>query len=215
MSVIAEFTIPSSEFNLGRVLHTDSTVQIDLERVVPTSEEIMPFFWASGGDLDEFERIVRDSPVVKELSRLDEVGDSVLYRVEWTESIESLVYGIAESQATILKAHGNKTWAFHLRFGDHAHLSQFHEYCLEHDITFDLTRVYTLAETEDAFEFGLTPEQRDTLILALQHGYFDVPRESTLKDIATELEITQQAVSERVRRGTKAVLEAVLLEERT
>ncbi|WP_332899249.1 helix-turn-helix domain-containing protein [Haladaptatus sp. CMSO5] len=215
MSVIAEFTIPASEFNLGRVLHTDESIQIDLERVVPTSEEIMPFFWASGGDLAAFEQSVRDSPIVKELTRLDEVDGSVLYRVEWTESIESLVYGIAESQATILKAHGNERWVFHLRFGDHAHLSQFHDYCIEHDITFDLTRVYTLAETEDAFEFGLTPEQRETLTLALNHGYFDVPRESTLADIATQLDITQQAVSERVRRGTKSVLTAVLLEERT
>ncbi|MFC6732874.1 helix-turn-helix domain-containing protein [Haladaptatus sp. DYSN1] len=214
MSVIAEFTIPYSEFNLGTVLHTDSEIHIDLERIVPTSEKVMPFFWASGGNLEAFENEVRESPVVANLSRLDAVSGSALYRVEWTEPIESLVHGIAESEATILKANGNREWLFHLRFGDHAHLSQFHEYCLEHDISIDLSRVYTLADGGQERPHGLTADQRETLLLALEHGYFDVPRAATLSEIANTLGISQQAASERVRRGVKSVLSSVL-EERS
>ncbi|MGA9401799.1 helix-turn-helix domain-containing protein [Haladaptatus sp.] len=84
-------------------------------------------------------------------------------------------------------------------------------YCEVRDISYTLDRVATdLAEERE--EFGLTPEQRETLMLALERDYFDVPRGVTLGELADELGVTQQSVSERVRRGTGSVLEAVLLE---
>lgn len=59
--------------------------------------------------------------------------------------------------------------------------------------------------------FGLSHQQRDALILALERGYFDVPRGVTLTEIGDELGITQQATSERIRRAAQKVLRSVLL----
>lgn len=55
------------------------------------------------------------------------------------------------------------------------------------------------------------PEQREALILAVERGYFAVPRETKLEEIAEELGITRQAASERVRRGAETVLRKSLI----
>ena len=56
----------------------------------------------------------------------------------------------------------------------------------------------------------LTPAQREILELALDRGYFAIPRETNLMELAEELGISDQAVNERLRRGTaKVVLSAL------
>jgi predicted DNA binding protein len=52
----------------------------------------------------------------------------------------------------------------------------------------------------------LTARQRETLRLAHERGYFEIPREVTLDDLADELGVSNQAVSERLRRGCTHVI---------
>lgn len=213
MSVIAEFTIEADQFVLGQVLGRDPTTHIEIERVVPASRQIMPYLWVSGGDFDRFEAEIEGSEHVRSIRALDRVGDTVLYRIEWDEAIESLIHGMAETDATILEAFGNEQWKFRIRFADHAGLTDFHNYCLDHDIVFVLDRVYTLTEDHrGGIAFDLTEPQREALVRAVEGGYFEVPRGITLGDLAADLDISQQAASERVRRAADKVLRAVLLE---
>ncbi|WP_254537906.1 helix-turn-helix domain-containing protein [Halomarina litorea] len=212
MSVIAEFSIDSAEFVLGEVLATDPEVRIELERVVPASRRVMPFFWAVGEGRKTFEREVRNSEYVRSLVPLDELTRQTLYKIEWSEEVESLIYGIAEVGATILEAQGDGDWFFRIRFDDHSGLAAFHNYCQRHDISFTLERVYTLEARDSAgFQFDLTDEQREAVVRAVEGGYFDVPRGVTLDDLAAGLGISRQAVSERIRRGVGKVLSSVAL----
>lgn len=60
---------------------------------------------------------------------------------------------------------------------------------------------------------AVTAPQREALIMAIQRGYYSVPKETSLEQVASELGISQQALSERLRRGTRTLIEdAVLLE---
>jgi predicted DNA binding protein len=47
--------------------------------------------------------------------------------------------------------------------------------------------------------------------MAVERGYFDVPRKTTLEELADELDISRQALSEHVRRGTEKILRRALL----
>lgn len=47
--------------------------------------------------------------------------------------------------------------------------------------------------------------------MAVEEGYFSVPRGTKLDEIADQLGITKQAASERVRRGTETVLRKSLI----
>jgi predicted DNA binding protein len=211
MSIVAEFTIDAEQFLLGRVLRAGGGMDIEIERVVPASKRVMPYVWVSGGDRAAFEESVRGTDEVRELLHLDTIGTRSLYRIAWDETVESLIYGMVETDATILEAHGRDNWLFRIRFNDHASLSAFSDYCDRHDIRLDVRRVHDLSAAElNDRPLDLTPEQRETIELALERGYFEVPRRATLSDLAGELGVSQQAVSERLRRGTNKVMRALV-----
>lgn len=44
MSVIAEISIPATEFELGRVMDILDSGTVELESLVPTGERAVPFF---------------------------------------------------------------------------------------------------------------------------------------------------------------------------
>lgn len=213
MSVILEFTIDSEDFQLGRALSSaPDDMHLELERLVPTGDMTMPFIWATGENHQAFEEQVQDESMVKEFLALDRVGDSGLYRIEWTDKPMDLIAGIAATDAVVLEARGNDTWLFRLRFLDHATLSQFHNFIIEHRIPIHIERTYTLIERLDSgYRFDLSPEQREALVLALRRGYFETPSEASLDDLAEELGISRQALSNRIRLGNQKILEKVLL----
>lgn len=213
MAVIVELTLDADAFDLGRVTSVLDDVHIELERVVPTGRDIMPYFWAQAQDFEAFERAVSEDELVDSLEALSHVHDRVLYHVVWHETVTNLTRILEDSGATILQAQGNERWVFNLRFRDHVGLRDFHDSCQEQGLEFHVDRIYTLEEDpEGAFELGLTDEQHDALVAAVEHGYFEVPRGGKLSDVAADLGISQQAASERVRRGANRVLKDVLNE---
>jgi predicted DNA binding protein len=211
MSVILEFTLAWDEFALGRALGSGSDRQIELERIVPAGDTVIPFFWVVGERPERLEADVEASEYVENLAVVDRVGDHTLYRVEWTGEYEDLLEGVLETEETILQAKCTENWYFQLRFLDHEHVADFYNYCTDHDIAIHIERTYTL--TEESLRgrmFDLTPEQREALVLALNRGYFSTPRETDMDALAAELGISQQAFSSRLRRGEQKVLENVL-----
>lgn len=214
MAIIVEFTLDSEAFPFGRSTSGDPHVRVQLERVIPLKESRIPFIWAAGesGNLDEFERHLRTSEIVKDVEALTRVGDNVLYYTEWYTDRETFLNGLSEAGGTIMEAHGDSTWRFTVRFRNHAQLTQFHQFYQDEEFPVYIDRVTSLDdEPGTGVGFGLTPAQRDTLIMAVKNGYFAIPRETTLDDIAEEVGISSQAASERIRRGTETVLRKALI----
>lgn len=212
MSVFVELSIDGEEFHLGRALSSPADVTFEVERIVPTDTEVTPFLWVTGTGLDEFERSVRASDAVAELVALDRVDDDVLYRIAWTEPRDGIVGAIRAANATVLEANGNDQWTFCLRFADHGRLTEFYNYCTAEALPVHFDRIYTLTEdTPNGHRLDLSEAQREALVLAVRRGYFATPSETSLGELADELDITQQALSNRIRRGNEQILRKVLL----
>ena len=60
----------------------------------------------------------------------------------------------------------------------------------------------------------LTDRQLECLTVAWRMGYFEVPRDASLADVAGALDVDTSTVSETVRRGTQRVLEQFLSDRR-
>ncbi|WP_135830139.1 helix-turn-helix domain-containing protein [Halorussus halobius] len=76
-----------------------------------------------------------------------------------------------------------------------------------------LERVFPLGSEDDeavAKRWDLTPAQEAALRVALELGYFSVPRESTASEVAAELGISKSAFLERLRRGQATLFAQVL-----
>lgn len=216
MSVIVEFTVADEEFLLGEVLAEPPEMYIELERLVPTGSTVIPYLWVQGADYRAFEEKVVESEVVASFEALDRLEGWVLYRIEWTDAHPSLLKGIDATGGVILEAYGNGGWLFRLRFPDHDRVSQFYNFCTEQSIAIHIERSFTLTErTEIGHQFGLSQEQREALLLGLKHGYFDTPSRASLSELTGELGISEQALSNRIRRGNKRVLERALLSRTT
>jgi len=206
MSVVAKFSIEAKEFLLGRIIADFPALTVEIERVVPAANRVMPYIWGYGDDLDAFVGAMRAHPNVKSTTVLDRLDDRALYKIEWEDPAEQLIAGIAEIDATILEAHSDDAWTFQIRFEDHSGLAAFSQYCAAHGIDYRLVRVAALADTIDAGgKYDLTERQHEALALAVQRGYFDIPRQVTFEELAVELGVSAQAVSERVRRGVRKV----------
>ncbi|KAB1191111.1 MULTISPECIES: helix-turn-helix domain-containing protein [Haloferax] len=71
-----------------------------------------------------------------------------------------------------------------------------------------LQRVYPLrADEESAIgrAWNLTPAQEESLHVAYEMGYFELPRSITADDVADELEISKSAFLERLRRAQQSL----------
>jgi predicted DNA binding protein len=212
MSIIAEFTTPAREFALGDALAAHPEVRLELEKVVPTRMQILPFFWAWGEDLDDFAETVREQSIVESLKAVDSVDDQTLYRVEWTDVITDLGRIIRSADATVLEASGQRdTWQFELRFASHEDVRSLQADCIDHDISLELQRLHSLTELDADGKYDLTPEQRETLLTALEHGYFEEPRDVTLEELAELQGLSPTAVSGRMRRAEAKLIARTLI----
>lgn len=74
----------------------------------------------------------------------------------------------------------------------------------------EVIRVYDPTSPDVDLSYGVTGPQREALVLAVERGYYDVPRRCTTAELAATLGISDQAVSERLRRGTATLVERTL-----
>ena len=207
MDVFVEFTVGAADFAFGDALTAAPDVSVSFERVVPASADELPYVWVTGPDVDAFEDAVgRDARA--DLTRLTAVSDSRLYEVAWTE-VPPLLHALTACDGVMLEVNADRRWFFRVRFPDHDVVSSFYDRLPDVDLEVDRVRTLTDEFERDA-RYGLTPEQREAVAMAFDRGYFSTPRETTLSALADELGISQQALSDHVRRANEKILRRVL-----
>lgn len=209
MAVFVELDVYTSILAVGEATRTPTETHVDLEELVPTENGCIPYFWAETTDFESFEAAVRSHETVDELERVTDVDGRRLYRVYWGDR-GAFLGVLTESDATVLAGRGVDPWTFRLLFLTRSHVTRFRERCSAASISFDVRRVSELAAEVRQPAFDLTDQQDEALRLAVRRGYYSIPREVTLADLAAEVGISQQAMSERLRRGTAKVLVRVV-----
>ncbi|MWG32916.1 helix-turn-helix domain-containing protein [Halomarina oriensis] len=212
MIVIADVSVPASQFPLGRVLDGFPDVELELERIVPLREAVIPLFWVRDGDTEAVEETLRADPVTNSVTRLTTTGARVLYQIEWSPEVNGLVQSLLSSDAKLLAAAGTAgVWDFRIQFQTRADLGRFRESCEEAGISLTLRRLYnpTLPERSG----NLSTEQYEALVAAYRAGYFEVPRGSKMGDLAAEFDVSDSAFSQRIRRGISSFIAETLMPE--
>jgi predicted DNA binding protein len=210
MIVIADISIPADQFPLGRALDGFPAVEIELERLVPLREAIVPLFWVADGDSKAVEETLRADPITESVTRLTEADSRVLYEVEWSTDVDGLVQALLTSDARLLAAEGTAdVWDFRVQFRSRSDMARFHQACDERGISLTLRRLYnpSLPETSGS----LSDEQYEALTTAYRAGYFDIPRSSKMGDLAAEFGVSDSAFSQRIRRGISTLIAETLM----
>ena len=213
MGIVTAISIPGREFELGRPLQNVPNATVTFEQLVPTTDAVFPYVWVYTDEAEAFERHLLEDPAVDTATVVYQDGEKVLYNIEWYSNTDGFLACLSESEATVLEAHGSATsWEFEHRFGSHETLSAFQQTCLEQDVSLSVERLLTKSVVDSPAQ-KLSQCQYETIELALERGYFDVPRRCTMVELSEELGISDQAVSARLRRAMKALSEQFISRE--
>ncbi|WP_049920814.1 helix-turn-helix domain-containing protein [Halopiger djelfimassiliensis] len=211
MSTIAELAVPAAEFALRHTLETTDGLDVEIERVVAYDpDSVMPYVWFAGDEstLSAVDDALESDPSVETADLLTDIGDERLYRMNWIDDVTVMLHLLTEEQATVLEATVEGTqWRFRVLFPARDSLSRTYDFATGQGLTVDIRRIHRLEEEQRHGRYGLTDAQYETLVTALEQGYYRIPREMDMETLSDELGISHQALSERLRRAHRALVE--------
>ncbi|QSX00236.1 helix-turn-helix domain-containing protein [Haloterrigena alkaliphila] len=204
MSTIAEFRLPAAETTLGTALERAPDATFELESSVSKTR---PSLWVSDVDRGTAEAAFEADPSVEGYELLVETGSRLLYDVEFEDGTVRLSDELLADGGSLLEMWGtNGWWQVRVRFRDRDALCDAYDRLEASGIAVDLRRVSDVTGVVEG-ETRLTPEQHEALEAALEHGYFEIPRGISMEELADELGISHQALSERFRRAYETLVD--------
>ncbi|WP_266082524.1 helix-turn-helix domain-containing protein [Haladaptatus caseinilyticus] len=209
---IVEVSIAAEEFALKHTLATLETVTIEVEQTITTDRDgLMPFIWFNTDDSLALECALTDDDSVTDFHLIADFETESLYQLTWNDRVNHLVRVLAEENGAVLAATGkDDTWHLRLLFADHDAVRRTSEYCKEEGVPLEIQNIQEFTRKSQT-RFGLTKSQQRALQLATTHGYYSVPREATADDLAEKLDVSHQALSERLRRAHGNLVDYVFL----
>ena len=204
-------------------LQTDSPVLMDaLSRVPGTTvtledlylqehDTVRGFYWIDGAEFDVIESALDTDDTVDDIELVTDIGRRRLYRIDLSPGVDTTVPVWSSLELTIISARATQDgWTVTIRYPDRDTLRDHIESVRQLGIDYAVVRLYEEDERSAPTETQLTPAQVEALQTAYEAGYFTVPRTGSLETVASALDVSEQAVSERIRRGTAALIESSL-----
>ncbi|MFW5905487.1 MAG: helix-turn-helix domain-containing protein [Halorhabdus sp.] len=211
METVVNATIPTDQFVLEETIARVPDVELEFVRsVLHRSACTAPFLWASTSRPDRLQVALRNDPSTERSNCLSRDEGRDLYSVEWTERAARLIDGFAESDGSVLGIRGTSDrWTFRILFPDRETASETFQTWRDDGIVPSLTRIGNLS-CREGDKGGLSELQYSTIAHAFQTDYYSIPRRTTLEELATDFDVSHQAVSERLRRGHSHLVEQML-----
>lgn len=210
MDVIESVRIPADDFEFGRILSVGAAAETELDPTVPLGSGALPLVWVVDAE-PGFADAVREHRSVAGFRPLVDHDERTLYVLD-SRTDDSLLAAIEAHDGSVYEAVcDGAQWRVVVGFPSHESIAGFESQCEEAGIDVDRQQVYNATEPDAGPWFGVTASQREALQLAVEKGYYSLPRGVSTKELATELGISDQAVTERLRRGIETLVDNSLL----
>ncbi|AGB32281.1 Bacterio-opsin activator HTH domain protein [Natrinema pellirubrum DSM 15624] len=207
MTSIADIEIPADGTGTGQLFEAVPSLTCEMERVIASSGHGL---WLAGPSQSEIEAALDEVDAIGTYSQISSDEDRWLYDIEFEPDTVDPFEIVLEEGGTVLSASASDgTWLLSIRVVDRESVSSLYDRLDDNDVTPTIVRLFDLAE-ESHSQCGLTARQYETLVAAIDHGYFEIPREVSMQELSEELGISHQALSERLRRAYRALVTAEL-----
>lgn len=212
MTTVASLRVPADGFLLGATFGAVPGAEFEVTPVVAHGDGPATFLHAIGVDeATAAEALAADSSV-EDAATVAPTNSGVLFRITWAPRSRLLVNSLVETGGTVLSLFGSGgEWHVRALFPDREMLSLAYRFFEANDVTVHVERITDLDSTDHYGRYGLSERQHSTLVTGFRRGYYDVPREVDASELASELGITHQALSERLRRAHSTLIENSLL----
>ncbi|QLK25218.1 helix-turn-helix domain-containing protein [Natrinema zhouii] len=207
MTSIADIEIPADGTGTGELFEAAPSLTCEMEQVIASSGHGL---WLSGPSHSEVKEALDEAGAIGNYSQISSDEDRWLYDIEFEPDTVDPFEIVLEEGGTVLSASAsNGTWLLSVRVVDRESVSSLYDRLDDNDVTPTIVRLFDLAE-ESHSQCGLTTRQYETLVAAIDHGYFEIPREVSMQELSEELGISHQALSERLRRAYRALVTSEL-----
>ena len=208
--LVGTFQLEHDAVALGEAFDAVAGLTVEAERVAAHSTKwTMPCLWVAHEDPEGAEAAIRADPTVDTVVETEAFDDETYYQLEWADAVEERVDAYVDQQASILQAAATDAgWRVQLRFADREQFDAFTDRLDEEDRSFELLDLVHAGDPRRSYG-ELTAAQHDALVAALEAGYYEVPRETTIRELADELGTSHQSLSELLRRGTGHLIESM------
>ncbi|MFC4544727.1 helix-turn-helix domain-containing protein [Halosolutus amylolyticus] len=207
MTSIADIEIPADGTGMGELFETIPSLTCEMERVIASKGHGL---WLAGASQSEIEDGLDEASAIGDFGLISEDEDRWLYDIEFDPETLDVFEVVLEEGGTVLSASASSgTWLLSIRFTDRESVSSLYDRLVDQDVTPTIVRLFDMTE-ESHSQCGLTTRQYETLVAAIDHGYFEIPREVSMQELSEELDISHQALSERLRRAYRALVTSEL-----
>jgi predicted DNA binding protein len=210
--VLAVVRVEHPDLALTRtVAHDGSAVVQPIREAGTDPEHDSHFFSVRSADFERFEAGLRADHTVARFERVMQVDDEAVYKFGYTEQAKLFSPELTRANGVALRIENVDTgWIMQVWVPERRSLRYLWEYAEANDIRIELERINDYSSLLESF--GLTATQREAILLALEAGYFEEPREASLSDVARRLDISQPAAGGLLRRGLKRLVLSTLAE---
>ena len=210
--LIASFQLELDAVALAETLDRVPEMTVEAERIAAHSTDwTMPCIWVSGADFDAVDEALAADPSIDSVIDAEIFDDEKYYQLEWSDDVQRRIDTYLDTEASMLKAEAtDEGWEVRIRFVVRDQFDAFREHLNDRDYSFELLNLTEPNEPRPSHG-DLTSAQREALRTARERGYYAVPRDTTVRELAAELDMSHQNLSELLRRGTGELIDATLL----
>lgn len=205
--VTATIRVESPNLPLTKTVAFDDSATVKPVSGAGATPELGTYLFTVGSaDFDRFEQGLERDDTIESFRRVFELGAEAMYRFEYSADATVFSGAIAAADGISLEWGNDGTaWTVRVWLPERQALASLWEFADDHDIEFSLERVTDSTATGES-GYGLTQNQREAILLALDQGYFEEPRGATMSEVAAALGISQPAAGGRLRRGLRRLV---------
>lgn len=182
-------------------------------------EHASSLFMFSGVPLNRIESTLEADSSVEATHPMPNYRGTHVFGIEFSEDTRLLAPLVTEQRGFSLEAtrtdpeSGLHGWWERWLFPSRAGLNEVWERARESGFEFRINSINEFQPEGSANTGALTPEQRETLVFAYEQGYFEEPRQTSLEELAAEMDLSSTAVGGRIRRGINRLVRATVVQE--
>jgi len=215
MSIIATIHVEHERLALIPTLHRLDGATIEVVTQVTTDPQSSAFpFLVDYDDRGDLERALDSDPTVDKHELIEWSGNGGVYYIEHTPQTKLISTAVSNANGFIIHTESERNgWLVRLLLPDRTALSTVWDHARDNEMQIDIVEIHDNETADSGPSYGLTDEQRTTLLIAYEKGYFVEPREMSLDELADELGLSSTAVSGRLRRGMRNLVAATIATE--
>lgn len=222
MAMVTDVWFTHEEGALAGTLGTLPTLDVGVIREVSTDpERNVYFFRFDGPNLEKIRASLEDDPTVRTTRRIPEFDEQRLLGVEFETGTKLLGPEVTRVGGYVLDAQGRSGgtrppgWYERWSLPGPESLHTIWQDARQDGFDFEIIELHRNGRTHETTVVPetLTDQQRTALVAAYEAGYFAEPRETSLAELADQLDISPSAVSGRIKRGMKALVGRTLAVE--